>query len=114
MATIRLICPDCGPVEREHTDVVARLCLDNDSGAARSRCPTCGFFFINQLDGAGFAKLIVLDVKREEWRLPLELKEPRPGGNPFTEVAIDLFMKGIEKGEANWFRQLEARVKNDL
>src|SRR3954451_22450597 len=41
VTTIRANCPTCGDVQLRATELVVRVCSDDESGSYTFRCPTC-------------------------------------------------------------------------
>ena len=42
MTTIRATCPSCGDVRLKASDVVVRVCANDNKGSYCFRCPSCG------------------------------------------------------------------------
>lgn len=83
MATIRASCPTCGDVELTTADVRVRVCLNDNRGDYRFRCPICHFMVVKGAESRTIDLLVASGVAMDTWTLPAELNEPRYGA-PLT------------------------------
>jgi hypothetical protein len=105
MATlIRATCSDCGDVELGTRDLVVRLCETNEAGTYVFRCPNCLHPVVRPADRPTIDLLISSGVRLELWRIPSELVEPRPIGEPFTHDDLIDFHEVLSDG--GWFEEL--------
>jgi hypothetical protein len=79
MATIRASCPTCGDVELTTMDVRVRVCLNDNRGDYRFRCPICRFTVVKGAEPRTIDLLVASGVAMDTWSLPAELSEPRSG-----------------------------------
>lgn len=79
MATIRASCPTCGDVELTTADVRVRVCLNDNHGDYRFRCPVCHFTVLKGAESRTIDLLIASGVAMDTWTLPAELSERRYG-----------------------------------
>ena len=80
MTTIRATCPSCGDVRLKASDVVVRVCANDNKGSYCFRCPSCGLRVTKSADSRIVDLLASSGVKMDVWHLPAELWEPRPTG----------------------------------
>ena len=79
MATIKAECPECGAVRLRVPDLTVRVCVDDERGAYRFRCPRCEVAVVHEATSAICALLVSVGVREEVWRLPAELREQHRG-----------------------------------
>ena len=79
MATIRASCPTCGDVELTTADVRVRVCLNDNHGDYRFRCPICHFTVVKGAEARTIALLVASGVAMDTWTLPAELGELHRG-----------------------------------
>lgn len=79
MATIRASCPTCGDVELTTADVRVRVCLDDNHGDYRFRCPICQFTVVKGAEARTIDLLVASGVAMDTWTLPAELGESHRG-----------------------------------
>lgn len=84
MVLIRATCNDCGDVDLRPSSVTARRCTTDGGATYRFHCPVCRMVEIREADDRIQGLLALAGVKREEWRLPLELWERPPAGKPIN------------------------------
>ena len=82
MTTIRATCPSCGDVRLKASDVVVRVCANDNKGSYCFRCPSCGLRVTKSADSRIVDLLASSGVKMDVWHLPAELWEARPTGAP--------------------------------
>ena len=79
MATIKAECQSCGAVRLRVSDLTVRVCVDDDRGAYRFRCPHCASAVVHDATPAICALLVSVGVTEEVWSLPAELLEDHDG-----------------------------------
>jgi hypothetical protein len=84
MATIRASCSDCGDVELTTADVRVRVCTADNQGTYSFRCPVCAMTVVKPAEPRTVDLLVASGVAYSTWSPPLELTEPRGGGDAFT------------------------------
>ena len=84
MATIRASCPDCGDVELTTDDVSVRVCTADNQGTYLFRCPECSMTVVKPAEPRTVDLLVASGVSYTTWSPPLELREPRGDGDPFS------------------------------
>src|SRR3954465_13059905 len=80
MAAIEASCALCGAVLVSPRDIVVRVCVDLKSSSYIIRCPGCGLRAAKPANDDVVDILTSIGASVEEWYLPTELSEPRPGG----------------------------------
>ena len=75
MTTIRATCPSCGDVRLKASDVVVRVCANDNKGSYCFRCPSCGLRVTKSADSRIVDLLASSGVKMDVWHLPAELWE---------------------------------------
>ncbi len=100
MTTIRATCPSCGDVRLKASDVVVRVCANDNKGSYCFRCPSCGLRVTKSADSRIVDLLASSGVRMDVWHLPAELHEVRIG-EPFTHDDLLEFHE-ILAGDA-WF-----------
>lgn len=98
MTTIKATCPDCGDIRVWDTQVVVRVCVDNQEGSYRFTCPVCHKIVLKEASAAIVALLRTSGVTVEEWKLPVELWEPHPEGPTITLDDVLAFHEQLESG----------------
>jgi len=109
MATIKAECPTCGVVRLRVPDLTVRVCLDDESGSYRFRCPRCAISVVHEATPAICALLVSVGVREEVWRLPAELHEHRSGPVLTPDDLLDFHLL-LEQGD--WVDQLAALVSD--
>lgn len=105
MATlIRATCTDCGDVELGTSDLVVRLCEDNEAGTYVFRCPDCAVPVVRAADRSTIDLLVSSGVRLELWTLPAELDDDRPMGPALTHDDLLDFHQLLR--ESDWFDEL--------
>jgi hypothetical protein len=84
MATIRASCTECGDVELTTAEVKVRVCTADNQGTYSFRCPMCTMTVVKSAEPRTVDLLVASGVAYSTWSPPLELSEPRGGGQPFT------------------------------
>ena len=84
MATIRASCPDCGDVELTTADVSVRVCTADNQGTYLFRCPLCSMTVVKSAEPRTVDLLVASGVAYTTWSPPLELRERRGEGAPFS------------------------------
>src|SRR6476659_984638 len=84
MATIRASCTDCGDVELTTAEVKVRVCTADNQGTYSFRCPLCTMTVVKSAEPRTVDLLVASGVAYSTWSPPLELSEPRFGGQAFT------------------------------
>lgn len=107
MATIKAECPGCGAVRLRVPDLTVRVCVDDDRGSYRFRCPRCETAVVHDASPAICALLVSVGVCEEVWRLPAELTEQHRGPvlTPDDLLDFHLLLK-----RADWVEDLAAFV----
>lgn len=104
MTTIRASCPTCGDVQLTPTDLVVRVCADDNNGSYCFTCPECGFGVAKDASPRIVELLVSTGVRMDVWRLPAELNESTPDGPRFTPddlLDFHLLLEG-----SDWFDSL--------
>ena len=57
MTTIRATCPSCGDVRLKASDVVVRVCANDNKGSYCFRCPSCGLRVTKSADSRSASQL---------------------------------------------------------
>ncbi len=107
MTTIRANCPACGDVQLRASDLVVRVCSDDESGSYTFRCPTCTVAVAKGASKRIVDLLVSSGVRMEVWRLPDELTEARTGPALSPDDLLD-FHQMLEGDD--WFSDLENLV----
>lgn len=79
MATIRVSCKTCGDVELSAADVQVRVCLNDNRGEYRFRCPDCNMTVVKGAEPRTIDLLVASGVPIDTWKLPAELREKKRG-----------------------------------
>lgn len=99
MTTVRATCPSCGDVRLPASEFVVRIRDGETDGEYRFKC-TCGIIVLKPCAEAVAALLIGAGVRKEVWKLPLELLEHPILDLPLSEdEVIDLYL-AFEDGTA--------------
>jgi uncharacterized Zn finger protein len=104
MATIRASCPDCGDVELTTGDMTVRVCADDQRGSYAFRCPSCSMAVTKTAEPRIVDLLVSSGVEMQTWSLPLELREARPVGDPFSHDDLLAFHELLEQD--GWLERL--------
>ncbi|MEX0664827.1 MAG: hypothetical protein WD598_08680 [Acidimicrobiia bacterium] len=107
MATIKAECQSCGAVRLRVVDLTVRVCVDDDRGAYRFRCPRCAGAVVHEATPAICALLVSVGVREEVWRLPAELQEAHDGPALTPDDLLDFHLL-LERGD--WADHLNALV----
>jgi len=83
VATIRATCPECGDIRLQSSQLIVRVCSDDDSAAYRFRCPRCADQVSKPASGRIVDLLVAAGVRMEVWQLPAEVRENHADGPPF-------------------------------
>jgi hypothetical protein len=110
MTTIRATCPSCGDVRLKASDVVVRVCANDNKGSYCFRCPSCGLRVTKSADSRIVDLLASSGVKMDVWHLPAELWEARPTGAPVSYD--DLLDFHLMLQDDTWFEQLADRISD--
>jgi len=79
VATIKAECQSCGAVRLRVSDLTVRVCVDDERGAYRFRCPHCASAVVHDATAAICALLVSVGVEEEVWSLPAEFHEEHTG-----------------------------------
>lgn len=110
MPTIRATCGDCGDVDLTTADVTVRVCLEDNSGTYRFRCPHCSMVVVKPAEPRIVDLLVASGVELSTWQLPAELYEPRTG-EPLTHDDLLDFHELLQSED--WFDRVAAMVGPD-
>ncbi len=108
MTTIRASCPTCGDVQLQARELLVRVCLDDGQGSYCFMCPECEFAVAKEASARIVELLVSSGVRKEVWRLPAELSEPRSGPPIDHDDLLDFHLL---LGRAHWFERCERMVK---
>ncbi len=100
-------CFQCGDVELEASELIARLCLDNDQEQYRFTCPTCSMVVNKPAKHETINLLIACGAAFETWTLPEELFETKVGPPIGHDEIIDLHQALKSHGPAEIWAELE-------
>ena len=89
------------------TDLVVRVCSDDESGSYTFRCPTCTVAVAKGASKRIVDLLVSSGVRMEVWRLPAELAERRTGPALQPDDLLDFHLI-LERDD--WFDELETLV----
>ncbi len=104
MGTVRANCPDCGDVQLTTSEIVVRVCADDERGSYCFRCPNCGVCVAKEASRRIVDLLVASGVRMQVWRLPLELTEHPSGELIVVDDILDLH---IELTKDDWFDRLK-------
>ncbi|MFZ4585012.1 MAG: hypothetical protein ACOYNI_07255 [Acidimicrobiia bacterium] len=107
MTTIRANCPSCGDVQLKATDLVVRVCADDDRGSYCFRCPECQRAVAKDASRRIVDLLVSSGVRLQVWRRPAELAERRMGPPLTPDDLLDFHL--LLRGD-DWFDELVATV----
>lgn len=107
MALIRATCSECGDIELRSRDLTVRTCIDSSAKSQyHFRCPVCRMTEVKVCDD-GIVKILVnAGVKRIEWSLPIELREPRIGPKINHDDCIGFYINYIANHKSPSLQQL--------
>lgn len=108
MTTIRASCPSCGDVQLQARDLLVRVCLDDDQGSYCFLCPGCSLAVAKEASSRIVDLLVSSGVRKEVWRLPAELTEPRVGPPIDHDDLLDFHLL---LGRADWFDRCASTVE---
>lgn len=108
MTTIRANCPTCGDVQLRASDLVVRVCSDDEQGSYTFRCPSCSLAVAKEASRRIVDLLVSSGVRMQVWRIPAELRERREGP-PIT--GDDLLDFHLQLEQPGWFDRVEALVR---
>jgi hypothetical protein len=108
VTTIRANCPSCGDIQLKATDLIVRVCSDDDQGSYCFRCPTCDRAVAKDASQRIVDLLVSSGVRLQVWRRPAELTERRGGPTLTPDDLLDfhLMLQGEE-----WFDELSELVR---
>lgn len=107
MTTIRASCPTCGDVQLEPSDLLVRVCADDNQGSYCFTCPDCGFGVAKDASPRIVELLVSTGVRMDVWRLPAELQESKQGPRLTHDDLLDLHLLLQEE---EWFERLSTLV----
>src|ERR687883_65215 len=110
MTTIRATCPSCGDVRLKASDVVVRVCANDNKGSYCFRCPSCGLRVTKSAAPRIAAPPPSPGVKMAVGPPPAELWEARPTGAPVSYD--DLLDFHLMLQDDSWFEQLAERISD--
>jgi len=108
MTSIRAQCPDCGDVHLSASDLVVRVCADDESGSYTFQCPECERPVAKTASSRIVELLVSSGVEMQVWRRPSELDEPRSGPPISPDDLLD-FHLALQEGD--WFDELTEMVR---
>lgn len=108
MTTIRASCPTCGDVQLEPSDLLVRVCADDNQGSYCFTCPDCGFGVAKDASPRIVELLVSTGVRMDVWRLPAELHERKRGPQLTHDDLLDLHLLLQEE---EWFERLSTLVE---
>lgn len=111
VTTIRANCPTCGDVQLRATELVVRVCSDDESGSYTFRCPTCAVAVAKGASKRIVDLLVSSGVRMEVWRMPAELAEPHLGPTLQPDDLLDFHLV-LESDD--WFSELEDLVRRSM
>ena len=111
MTTIRANCPSCGDVQLKATDLVVRVCSDDEQGSYCFRCPSCEQAVAKEASRRIVDLLVSSGVRMQVWRLPAELSEPHLGEPLSPDDLLDFHLL---LGSDDWFDGVEAMVRRSM
>lgn len=98
MPLITTTCPTCGEIELPITDVVLRVCDDDQSGACVVVCPECGARFSKRADDAMMIVLVTFGIDVVVWSRPAEVDERPVEHPPLSNHDMDRFSMALADG----------------
>ena len=102
---ITTTCPTCGEIELPITDVVLRVCDDDQTGACLVVCPHCGARFSKQADDAMMIMLVTFGIDVAVWHRPAEIDERPLERPPLVPADMDRFSSALTDGSLeDWLR----------
>ena len=107
MTTIRASCSTCGDVQLQPSDLLVRVCADDNQGSYCFNCPECGFGVAKDASPRIVELLVSTGVRMDVWRLPAELLEHKGGPRLTHDDLLDLHLLLQDE---NWFDQLSSLV----
>ena len=107
MTTIRASCPTCGDVQLEPSDLLVRVCADDNQGSYCFSCPECGYGVAKDASPRIVELLVSTGVRMDVWRLPAELHEHKAGPRLTPDDLLDLHLLLQDE---SWFDQLASLV----
>jgi hypothetical protein len=108
VTTIRANCPSCGDVQLRATDLVVRVCSDDETGSYCFRCPSCEQAVAKDASRRIVDLLVSSGVRMSVWHLPAELFETRPAGEVISHDDLLDFHELLE--DDGWFARLSGTV----
>jgi hypothetical protein len=111
VTTIRASCPTCGDVQLTAADLTVRVCSDDERGTYCFRCPECEHAVVKDASARIVDLLVSSGVRKEVWRLPAELLEPRVGPPLAHDDLLDFHLLLQRDG---WFEDLCREVRRTL
>lgn len=104
--------PDgCGAVQVPRSAITVRRCLNADYAEDllydyHFRCPQCNLVSCVTVNRRIADGMVARGIKLITWRLPKELVEPKPSGQPFSEDDSKTFAEQL-RDEAYWFGEFQ-------
>lgn len=105
VTTIRASCPTCGDVQLQPSDLLVRVCADDNQGSYCFSCPDCGFGVAKEASPRIVELLVSTGVRMDVWRLPAELHESKSGPTLSHDDLLDFHLL---LQEDDWFESLVA------
>ncbi|MEA3020589.1 MAG: hypothetical protein QOI47_2113 [Actinomycetota bacterium] len=84
--------------------MTVRICSADQQGAYSFRCPTCTMAVTKAAEPRIVDLLVSSGVELQVWAPPAELRETRPGGDPFTHDDLLAFHDLLQ--EDGWLQRL--------
>jgi len=109
VANVMATCEGCGDVELNASQIVVRVCLDNDTGSYAFPCPRCGMAVAKLAEAKVVELLVATGSRLDVWRLPTELKEAHTGP---VLTHDDLLAFHYELQEPGWLDRFVAQAKS--
>ncbi|MGE3619467.1 MAG: hypothetical protein AB7L84_03300 [Acidimicrobiia bacterium] len=91
-------------MELSTSDLLVRVCAQDDSGTYIFRCPACQMSVVKPAERRIIELLVASGVPLQSWDLPAELTEPRPTLGPLTHDDLIDFHQFLQ--DEDWFDAL--------
>lgn len=88
MATIAVVCPNCGDVEVTQREVVVMVCRNNAEGSYSLTCPACTELVTRRAEPRIVELLVAAGCRLKTWTLPVELADKQRSGDE-PPIGID-------------------------
>lgn len=108
MATVRASCADCGDFEIGSSEVLVRVCVNDNKGSYVVRCPLCTMAVAKAAEPRVVQLLVDVGSPLTMWHLPAELTEAHTGP-PLTHDEMLAFHLLLDTDD--WFRLVASMVK---